>query len=146
MTLSRTSSFFDIKKKLSDKSLKVGIVGAGYVGLPLGILIARNGFNVCCIDVNETKIDCLREGISYISEISNDELKDVISSGRFTVSVSPESYEEFDAIIVALPTPSNPKTNLPDTSILEEYLQKMQVKHPVCIRKHRSGQFHGKPD
>lgn len=120
MNLSRTSSFVDIKKKLSDKSLKVGIVGAGYVGLPLGILIARNGFNVCCIDVNETKIDCLREGISYISEISNDELKDVISSGRFTVSVSPESYEEFDAIIVALPTPSNPKTNLPDTSILED--------------------------
>ena len=122
MVQSTNEAYWIISDKIRDKSLKIGVLGAGYVGLPLALLIVQKGFNVCCIDIDQSKLNCLESGKSYIADVTDKDVQDALSSERFTVSEPPESYENYDALIVALPTPSDEKTNLPDTSILKSAL------------------------
>jgi UDP-N-acetyl-D-glucosamine dehydrogenase len=71
-------------EKINDKTAKVGIIGLGYVGLPLGLEFALKGFDVIGFDVDKTKIPLLMEGKSYIKHISEDKIKKAVDSGHFT--------------------------------------------------------------
>ena len=100
------------------RTARVGIVGMGYVGLPLMRTYCHAGFSVLGLDVDESKVDKLNAGKSYIKHIPSSLIKEVLSEGRFRASTDPKSLRECDAILICVPTPLN-KTRDPDMSYVE---------------------------
>lgn len=97
----------DFIAKIKNKSAKVGIIGLGYVGLPLGLEFALKGFNVIGFDVDERKIPLLKQGKSYIKHISEKKIKQAVDSGKFEAVSDFSKLPEVDAIIICVPTPLN---------------------------------------
>ncbi len=123
----------DFLKKIKDKTAKVGIIGLGYVGLPLGLEFALKGFDVIGFDVDEKKIPVLMSGKSYIQHISEEKIKKAVDSGKFTAITDFSRLPEVDAIIICVPTPLN-KHREPDmsyvvqtTKTISKYLRKGQL-------------------
>lgn len=96
----------------------IAIVGLGYVGLPLAILLVQKGFRVVGIDTDPTKISNMNQGISLIPEISGDEVKLWIAEGRLTPTTDYDKIKDADTIIIAVPTPLGEDRN-PELSYLE---------------------------
>ena len=90
---------------ISNKTAKVGVIGLGYVGLPLVELLARNGFHVKGFDIDTTKVDALNSGQSYIGHIGSERVASMIASGRFEATSDFARLGEVDAIIICVPTP-----------------------------------------
>lgn len=97
----------DFISKIKNKTAKVGIIGLGYVGLPLGLEFALKGFNVIGFDVDERKIPLLKQGKSYIKHISEKKIKQAVDSGKFEAVSDFSKLPEVDAIIICVPTPLN---------------------------------------
>ncbi len=95
----------NLLEKINAKSAKVGIIGLGYVGLPLALEFANKGFNVTGFDIDEKKIPILNEGNSYIKHISADRIKKAVASKRFSATSDFSLLTECDAIIICVPTP-----------------------------------------
>ncbi|WP_010283352.1 nucleotide sugar dehydrogenase [Bacillus timonensis] len=84
---------------------QIGVIGLGFVGLPLALLFVRNGFNVIGIDLDKRKIDSILNSRSYIEDISNEEIEVALSSGRFHASQNYDEISKLDTIIICVPTP-----------------------------------------
>ena len=97
--------------------MKIALVGLGYVGLPLALQFARNGIQAIGIDIDESKIDTLRSGISYIKHIESVEISTAIESGYFEVTSDFSRVSEVEAVIICVPTPLN-KNREPDISFV----------------------------
>ncbi|QIZ11206.1 NAD(P)-binding domain-containing protein [Priestia megaterium] len=80
-------------------------MGLGDVGLPLALLFAKKGFDVIGIDVDQRKVNSLKQHTSYIPDISNEEIKQVTTSGKFTANANYQSANKVDVIIICVPTP-----------------------------------------
>jgi UDP-N-acetyl-D-glucosamine dehydrogenase len=100
---------------IADRSAVLGVVGLGYVGLPLAVEFARAGFKVIGFDVSQRVVDQLNKGISHIQDVPSDDLADVVSKGLFEATADPERIREMDAVSIAVPTPLV-KTRDPDMS------------------------------
>src|SRR5258708_19396575 len=75
-----------LQEKIRARTARVGVVGLGYVGLPLAVEFARAGFHVTGIDVQETKVDALNRGESYIQDVPTAALKPHVESGKFVAT------------------------------------------------------------
>jgi len=84
---------------------KISVIGLGYVGLPLAAEFAKNGLETVGIDIDESKIENINNGISYIEDISSESLKAVIDSGKLTATTDLSAVAETDTIIISVPTP-----------------------------------------
>jgi len=93
----------------------IGIVGLGYVGLPLAVEFCKQGFDVYGVDKSSEKIELLQNGETYIGDVSEAVLKDCLNTGRFHVSIDYDVLREAQAISVCVPTPLR-KTKDPDMS------------------------------
>jgi len=89
------------------RTLKVGILGLGYVGLPLAEAFVKVGFPVIGFDVNQRKIDSLRDGKSYIRHIDDDRIVAMSDTDRFMVTLDAGLLGDADALIICVPTPIN---------------------------------------
>ncbi|MFC0211985.1 nucleotide sugar dehydrogenase [Paenibacillus chartarius] len=98
---------------------KVGIIGLGFVGLPLACAFASKGFQVTGIDLDDRKINMLRNGNSYIHDITDEELHSVLSSKRLIVSSDYSEMSHADSIVICVPTPLTP-LHTPDLSYLTD--------------------------
>ena len=87
------------------KEAKVGVVGLGYVGLPLSLTFVRAGFNVIGLDVDEQKITKLRAGKSYIHHIDENEIRKSVEGGKFRATMDFSLAHEADCLIICVPTP-----------------------------------------
>ena len=94
-------------EKIKDRSAAVGIIGLGYVGLPLAIEFGRAGFPVTGFDVDTNKIDALNQGRSYIKHIPSDGILEVKKKGKFRATSDFSLLGEADCIIICVPTPIN---------------------------------------
>lgn len=94
-----------LQEKILSKLARVAIVGLGYVGLPLAILCVKKGFEVIGIDIDENKISTLNNGRSYISEISDIQVKSTIHSNRLSLTCNFSAISTCDIIIICVPTP-----------------------------------------
>jgi len=103
---------------ISDRSVRVGIIGMGYVGLPLMRTFCGAGFSCLGFDVDEAKVEKLNAGRSYIKHIPSSLIKRVRQEGRFAASTDPRALRECDAILICVPTPLT-KMREPDMSYVE---------------------------
>ena len=123
--------------------MSVVIIGQGYVGLPLAIAICKAGFKVVGFDLNEKITNSLKQGISHIEDISAATLAEVLQSGKYRASSSPEEFSDADIAIIAVPTPLY-NDRMPDLSFVEsasETLGKYLVKPALIINESTS--YHG---
>ncbi len=100
------------------RTVQVGIIGMGYVGLPLMRTFCQAGFTCLGFDIDQGKVDQLNSGKSYIKHIPSKLIKEVVSEKRFRASADPRTLRECDAVIICVPTPLN-KTRDPDMSYVE---------------------------
>ncbi len=106
-----------LQKKIKDHTAKVGIVGLGYVGLPLAVEFAQAGFEVVGIDIAQSKVDDLNNGISYIQDIPTETLRPLVESGKLRATSDYAAVADLDTINVCVPTPLG-KTKDPDMSFI----------------------------
>jgi UDP-N-acetyl-D-glucosamine dehydrogenase len=93
--------------KIETKEFVVGVIGLGYVGLPLNLCYVEKGFRSIGFDIDTTKVDALSRGASYIKHISSERIAAANASGLFIVTTDFSRLVECDAIIIAVPTPLN---------------------------------------
>ena len=99
-------------------AMRVVIVGQGYVGLPLAMRAVEVGHDVVGYDVDEPRIKRLAAGESYVEDISDDQLRQALASGRYKPSVDAKSVSGFDVAVITVPTPL--REGAPDLSYIEE--------------------------
>ena len=95
----------DLEKKLTDRTLTLGVIGLGYVGLPLSLTFLRKGVKVVGFDLDQSKIDKLNKGESYIKHIPTGELSGFVEQGEFFAGSDFTRLNEPDAILICVPTP-----------------------------------------
>jgi UDP-N-acetyl-D-glucosamine dehydrogenase len=105
----------DIQKKRAN----IAVIGLGYVGLPLAVTFANAGFSVTGIDPIQEKVDMVNRGESYISDISNAQLRKHIDNGRIRATTDYATLSEIDAVSICVPTPLR-KTGDPDMSFIAQ--------------------------
>ena len=122
-----------ILDKIKNKSVVIGIIGLGYVGLPLGMTFANKKINVLGFDLDERKIKLLSKGKGYLKHISDEKIKKTVDSGYFKATTDFSRLPEVDAILICVPTPLT-KHREPDMSFVEntaktiaKYLRKGQL-------------------
>ena len=107
----------DLIAKAERREALFGIVGLGYVGLPLAVELAHAGFRVLGYDVNQSVVDGLNAGRSHVKDVSDAQLKEALDQGRFTATTDPLRLGEADAISICVPTPLS-KFKDPDVSYI----------------------------
>jgi len=125
--------FEALKSKIKDKRARVGVVGLGYVGLPLVKLFLNKGFSVTGFDIDPRKVAFLNRGKSYIRHISAKELQHFLKQKTFKATADFSKLRDVDAIIICVPTPLDAHKN-PDLSyvlgsaeVIGKYLRKGQL-------------------
>jgi len=104
-------------KMIEDQSAVVGIIGLGYVGLPLAIHFGQKGFKIIGFDLDTRKIDKLLHGESYIKHIPAEPINEMINQKKFDVTIDFSRLSEADCILICVPTPLTDKME-PDLSYL----------------------------
>lgn len=102
-------------QKLRSRTAEVGVVGLGYVGLPLAVEFAKAGFRVTGIDVDERKVEQCQRGVSYIQDVPTEELAPLAASGKLRATADFSVVANLDTINITVPTPLR-KTKDPDMS------------------------------
>lgn len=110
--------FEELKSKIEKKEATIAIIGAGYVGLPLAVAFAEEGFKVHTIDNNREKIASLLMGKSYIDDVSSEELEEVVKRGSLKPTDSYDVIAQADVAIITVPTPVT-RYRDPDLSYIE---------------------------
>jgi UDP-N-acetyl-D-glucosamine dehydrogenase len=113
-----------LSHKIAEKRARVGIVGLGYVGLPLAVEFARAGFSVTGIDISEGKVNRVNAGDSYIGDIPNETLAPLVASGKLRATTDFSAVLELDTINICVPTPLR-KTKDPDMSFIVSSCQEI---------------------
>jgi UDP-N-acetyl-D-glucosamine dehydrogenase len=109
----------NLLQRLRDRTAKIGIVGLGYVGLPLAVEFAEAGFTVIGVDVTREKVDLLNRGESYIPDIPTDRLQPLVKNGKLCATTTYDDLRYADAVSICVPTPLR-KTKDPDMSFVIE--------------------------
>src|SRR3712207_7767223 len=95
----------DLITKAEHRQIQFGIVGLGYVGLPLAVELAQAGYRVLGFDVNQRVVDGLNTGHSHVKDVSDDALRRAVQAGRFEATSEASRLAEPDAISICVPTP-----------------------------------------
>ncbi|MEB6550243.1 nucleotide sugar dehydrogenase [Heyndrickxia sporothermodurans] len=120
---------------IQDKTPKVAVIGLGFVGLPLTMLLVSKGFKVTGLDIDVKKISSINNGKSYISDISNETLVNALGSNQFSATSNTEVLEKVDIIIICVPTPlkEDKSPNLKYVQSAAEMIQKRMKKGQLIV-------------
>ena len=123
----------NLEQKLKNKTAVIGIVGLGYVGLPLALAFSKAGFKVLGFDIQQKRVDLVNKGQSYIADVSSASLSAVIATKDLEATTDQSRIKEVDAICICVPTPLT-KTKDPELSYVisesetvSKYLQPGQL-------------------
>lgn len=95
----------NLMKKINERTLVAGVVGLGYVGLPLAVEKAKAGFRTIGFDVQNSKIDMVNQGCNYIGDVVDSDLKQLVSEGRLSATSDFSFIKDVDFIAICVPTP-----------------------------------------
>ena len=107
----------ELENKIRNRSAKLGVIGLGYVGLPLVVEMAQSGFSVTGIDIDGSKVESVNAGISYVLDVRDESLRPGILNGTIRATQSLAAVESLDTISICVPTPLR-KTKDPDLSYI----------------------------
>jgi UDP-N-acetyl-D-glucosamine dehydrogenase len=107
-----------LEQKIRTRTARAGIVGLGYVGLPLGVEFAKAGFDVTGIDVTEAKVKRVNAGDSYVLDVPRETLAPLVGDGKLRATTDFTAIRELDTINICVPTPLR-KTKDPDMSYID---------------------------
>lgn len=105
-------------KKITEKTITVGVVGLGYVGLPLAVEKAKAGFKTIGFDVQKEKVDLVNSGVNYIGDVVDDELKKIVEAGMLKATTDFSFVKDVDFIAICVPTPLDAH-QMPDISYVK---------------------------
>lgn len=108
---------FELLQSIEQRTALIGIIGLGYVGLPIATHFAKAGFKVLGFDVDETKVNQLQDGHSYIKGVSDQVVKDMVDKKQFRATLDKEQLRQADCLLICVPTPLTEKME-PDLSFL----------------------------
>ncbi|WP_315674128.1 nucleotide sugar dehydrogenase [Clostridium sp. 19966] len=91
--------------KIQNKTAIVGVIGLGYVGLPMAVEIAKSGYQVLGLDVDENKVSMINNGINYIDDINNDEFNTIVRSHLLKAYADFQLLKDVDIVLICVPTP-----------------------------------------
>jgi UDP-N-acetyl-D-glucosamine dehydrogenase len=111
----QSSALDRLRERISKKTARVGVVGLGYVGLPLAVEFARAGFEVVGMDVQQSKVDQFNSGRSYVKDVKDHIFKPLVESGKLRATTDFSAIAELDTVDICVPTPLR-KTKDPDMS------------------------------
>jgi UDP-N-acetyl-D-glucosamine dehydrogenase len=110
-----TGSYQQLETRIKTKQARFGVIGLGYVGLPLALTLNEAGFDVVGIDIDTNRVDAILAGRSYITDISDKELQKAAAQKRFRATTNLSEIRNLDAVSICVPTPLR-KTKDPDMS------------------------------
>lgn len=116
-------------EKIRRHEAVVGVVGLGYVGLPLAVLQAKTGYRVIGIDEVREKVERVNRGENYISDVEDAELRQAVTSGRLTATTDFDALRQCDVVLLCVPTPLT-RNKEPDISAI------LKVTHELAARAH----------
>jgi len=114
-------------RKLANRKATAGVIGLGYVGLPLAVELARAGFKVVGIERNPSRVEAVNRGESYVPDVLNLDLEGAVSTGNLKATQSFDVLHEADVIVICVPTPLD-KNKQPDTVYIE-YVVEQSLPH-----------------
>src|SRR5579863_5420448 len=119
--------FEELKRKIETRQARSGVVGLGYVGLPLAVELAQAGFHVTGIDVQASKVEAIQRGESYVQDVPTAVLKPLVESGKICATTDFAAVAGLDTVNICVPTPLR-KTKDPDMSYIVSSCQEI-AKH-----------------
>lgn len=120
-------------QKLTNKTAKIGILGMGYVGMPLAVVFAEKGFDVLGIDPDKRKVETFDKGISYIQDVPSETVARLRGEGRLKMTADFSALAEMDAVSICVPTPLR-KTGDPDMSYIVSAAEQLaKYVHPGMV-------------
>src|SRR5208282_2672855 len=125
--LQKLSTAGALEEKIRTRDAKVGIVGLGYVGLPLAVEFAKAGFDVTGIDLSDSKVRSINAGDSYVGDIADATLGPLVKAGKLKATCDFSAIADLDTVNICVPTPLR-KTKDPDMSFIVSACEEI-VKH-----------------
>ncbi len=126
----------DLFSLITNKQAHIGVIGLGYVGLPLLVEFTSRGFHGTGFEVDEAKAQQINAGASYIGDVSSHKVKEVVDAGRLRATTDFSHLSECDAIIICVPTPLR-KTKEPDVSYIlaaaEQIAERLRRGHLIIL-------------
>ncbi|KFN11489.1 nucleotide sugar dehydrogenase family protein [Paenibacillus macerans] len=136
----------ELLRKLEDKTAVIGVIGLGYVGLPLAVEKAKAGYRVIGFDVQARKIDMLNSGHNYIGDVVDEDLREMVRDGRLSATADYSFLKGVDAVAVCVPTPLDIYRQ-PDTSYVENSAREIaKFLHPGMLVVLESTTYPGTTD
>src|SRR3989454_3164449 len=111
----KADAYLELETRIKSKQARFGVIGLGYVGLPLALTLNEAGFDVTGIDIDTNRVDAIVAGRSYITDISDKELQKATAQKRFRATTDLSEIRNLDAVSICVPTPLR-KTKDPDMS------------------------------
>jgi UDP-N-acetyl-D-glucosamine dehydrogenase len=114
----------ELMQRIRTRDACVGVVGLGYVGLPLAVAFAQAGFPVVGVDVSEGKVDSIGGGSSYVGDVASADLKTLTEGGKLSATTDFAALRECDAVSICVPTPLS-KLGDPDMSYIVSAVEQL---------------------
>jgi len=114
----------ELIRKIQDKSARIGVIGLGYVGLPLAVDKAIAGYEVIGFDIQQRRVDMVNQGVNYIGDVVDDELRQVVSDGRLRATTDYDEIKNLDIVTICVPTPLD-KNKQPDLTFIRNSAQEV---------------------
>jgi UDP-N-acetyl-D-glucosamine dehydrogenase len=128
-----TNSATRLLQRIQSRKARIGVVGLGYVGLPLLVEFARSGFTGVGIDVTKGKVDMINRGLSYIGDVPSADLAELIAADRLSATTDSAIISGLDCISICVPTPLR-KTKDPDMSFIVSAVESVAGRiHPGML-------------
>ena len=124
-TRKKTNTSSELIARIKNRTANVGVIGLGYVGLPLSVELANVGFKVTGFDISENKVKLLNKGKSDIDDVQDNEVKNVIQSGNSRATTDFKLIRKMDTLSICVPTPLS-KTKDPDVSYILNAVNKIK--------------------
>lgn len=105
VAIKQKANTINLKQKLLNKTATLGVVGLGYVGLPLAVEKAKSGFTTIGFDIQESKVEMVNSGKNYIGDVVNEDLEEIVKSGLLSATTHFEQVAKADCVCICVPTP-----------------------------------------